>query len=86
MNLLEDKLHWLTNQGQYLAEIDRNIENYQKALRAADAQIQTIGLFDKDHLAVDAKISVSIARLKSKQGKMNEMNMMTERALNERNL
>lgn len=57
--MLEDKLQWLTNQGQYLEEIDKKIEDYQKLLDGLDSEIQGINPFDKDYDTVDKKLTVS---------------------------
>ncbi|ODN01313.1 Nesprin-1 [Orchesella cincta] len=56
VNLLEDKLQWLTNQGQYLQEIDSKIEEYQALLNGVDTQIRSIDSFDRDYDKVDKKL------------------------------
>lgn len=65
VNLLEDKLKWLTNQGQYLEEIDHKIEDYQKLLDSTDQQIQSINPYDRDHSEVDRLIRELDAKIKA---------------------
>jgi hypothetical protein len=52
-------LEWLNNQGQFLAEIDQNIDSFQTQLQSLDSRILAINPYDAEVVVVTKKLDVS---------------------------
>jgi prefoldin subunit 5 len=56
-------LEWLNNQGQFLAEIDQNIDSFQTQLQSLDSRILAINPYDAEVVVVTKKLDVSYVQM-----------------------
>jgi len=59
LKLLEEKLEWLNNQGQFLAEIDQKIDGFTTQLQTLDSKIFAINPYDSEVVAMNKKLEVA---------------------------